>query len=122
MLCEVHITNLALIEELKLSFAGGLSVLTGETGAGKSIILQAIHLLSGGKASLSWIRNGASNATIEALFEIRHDHEYVAKRLTEQGLDNDGTVIIKRVLSHKGRSRFYINGSLATAKFTSELK
>lgn len=121
MLCEVHITNLALIEKLSLSFAGGLSVLTGETGAGKSIILQAIHLLSGGKASVSWIRSGAESATVEALFEVDGEHSLVVEKLQEKGFDTDGTIILKRVLSGKGRSRFYINGSLATAKFTGEL-
>ena len=70
MLSELHITNLALIEKLTLSFSKGLSVLTGETGAGKSIILQAIYLLSGGKASASWVRTGAERATIDAVFEV----------------------------------------------------
>lgn len=121
MLCEVHITNLALIEKLSLSFGGGLSVLTGETGAGKSIILQAIHLLSGGKAAVSWIRSGADYAIIEALFEIGSDHPRVLEKLQEKGFETDGTIILKRILSNKGRSRFYINGSLATAKVTSDL-
>ncbi len=121
MLAEVHITNLALIEKLSLSFAGGLSVLTGETGAGKSIILQAIHLLSGGKASATWIRSGAEHAAIEALFEISPGHMHIADDLRAKGFECDGTIVLKRMLSNKGRSRFYINGSLATAKLTSEL-
>jgi DNA repair protein RecN (Recombination protein N) len=121
MLCELHITNLALIEKLSLVFAGGLSVLTGETGAGKSIILQAIHLLSGGKGSSTWVRSGAESTTIEALFEVGADHSQVLEKLTEQGFDSDGTIVIKRVLTQNGRSRFYINGSPATAKITGEL-
>lgn len=121
MLCELHITNLALIEKLSLTFAGGLSALTGETGAGKSIILQAIHLLSGGKGSATWVRSGAENATIEALFEVGDDHEQVLTNLSEQGFDSDGTVIIKRILGINGRSRFYINGSPATTKIIGEL-
>jgi DNA repair protein RecN (Recombination protein N) len=121
MLCELHITNLALIEKLSLAFAGGLSVLTGETGAGKSIILQAIHLLSGGKGSATWVRSGTESTTIEALFEVGADHSQVLEKLGEQGFDADGTIVIKRVLAVNGRSRFYINGSPATAKITGEL-
>jgi DNA repair protein RecN (Recombination protein N) len=121
MLCELRITNLALIEKLSLVFAGGLSVLTGETGAGKSIILQAIHLLSGGKGSSTWVRSGAESTNIEALFEVGANHSQVLEKLTEQGFDSDGTIIIKRVLTQNGRSRFYINGSPATAKITGEL-
>ena len=70
MLRELRIFNLALIEKLHITFDGGLTVLTGETGAGKSIILQAIHLLNGGKAAASWVRSGADTAVVEALFEI----------------------------------------------------
>lgn len=121
MLCEVHITNLALIESLTLSFGRGLSVLTGETGAGKSIILQAIHLLSGGKASPSWIRSGADSATIEALFEIDDHHADLAAILVASGFDTDTTLILKRIISAKGRSRYYVNNSLATAKLVGEL-
>ena len=121
MLCELHISNLALIENLSLNFADGLSVLTGETGAGKSIILQAIHLLSGGKGSSSWVRSGAESTTIEALFEVSSDHEQVMEKLQEQGFDAEGAIVIKRILSQNGRSRFYINGSPATAKITGEL-
>jgi len=121
MLSELHITNLALIENLRLSFSKGLTVLTGETGAGKSIILQAIYLLSGGKASSSWIRTGAQQATIEALFEISTDHQDTISVLRDKGFDSDGTVIIKRILSANNRSRYYINGSLSTARLVSEI-
>ncbi|RJX29819.1 MAG: DNA repair protein RecN [Desulfurivibrio sp.] len=121
MLRELHITNLALIEKLSLVFAGGLSVLTGETGAGKSIILQAIHLLSGGKGSAAWVRSGTDSTTIEALFEVGDDHSQVLEKLREQGFETDGAIVIKRVLSENGRSRFYINGSPATARITGEL-
>jgi DNA repair protein RecN (Recombination protein N) len=121
MLSELHITNLALIEKLTLSFSKGLSVLTGETGAGKSIILQAIYLLSGGKASASWVRTGADRATIEALFEVDQEHQSILSLLNDKGFDCDGNIVIKRILSHNGRGRFYINGSLATAKLVSEI-
>ena len=121
MLRELKISNLALIEELHLNFSEGLIVLTGETGAGKSIVLQAIHLLSGGKASATWVRNGAEQAIIEALFEIDPGHSQLLNLLREKGFDSDGEIIIKRILSAKGRSRFYLNGSLSTARLISEL-
>ncbi len=74
MLCELRVKNLALIESLELSFdqgkSSGLVVMTGETGAGKSIMLRAIQLLSGGRASVDWIRSGAESCEVEALFEL----------------------------------------------------
>ena len=125
MLCELKIENLALIESLRLNFetddSSGLVVMTGETGAGKSIMLRAIHLLTGGRASADWIRNGAASCTIEALFEVNRDHRVLLDSLDEGGFTEDTTVIIKRVIGSNGRSRLYVNGSLATAKKVSEL-
>ena len=125
MLCELRINNLALIETLDLTFetadSSGLIVMTGETGAGKSIMLRAIHLLTGGRASADWIRSGAESCVIEAQFEINKDSVLILHRLEEGGFSTDTTLIIKRIIQQTGRSRFYINGSLATAKFVSEL-
>lgn len=126
MLCELRITNLALISSLELNFdespgGAGLVVMTGETGAGKSIMLRAIHLLTGRRASADWIRNGAESCTIEALFEINSQNSLLLQRLEESGFGSETTVIIKRVISRSGRSKLYINGSLATVKTVSEL-
>lgn len=125
MLCELRVKNLALIEFLELSFdqgeSGGLVVMTGETGAGKSIMLRAIHLLSGGRASADWIRNGAENCEVEALFEINLHHHLLLQKLEEGGFGGDSSLVIKRIMSSSGRSRFYVNGSLATGKIVSEL-
>ncbi len=121
MLKELLITNLALIEKLHVSFREGLTVLTGETGAGKSIILQAIHLLGGGKAASSWIRSGAEQATVEALFELVPKQQLVRNRLAELGIDSAEGLIVKRVISDKGTSRYFMNGSLATAKVVGEV-
>jgi len=121
MLRELRIQNLALIESLHIEFDDGLSVLTGETGAGKSIILQAIHLLSGGKAAASWIRTGADSAQIEALFEIDPQRTDLLTALTEMGFEADGELAIKRTVTGAGKSRFHINGSLATAKVAGEI-
>ena len=121
MLKELRIQNLALIESLHIELGDALTVLTGETGAGKSIILQAIHLLSGGKASTSWIRSGTDSAVIEALFEISGHRGNLPTMIREMGFDTDGDLILKRSVSKTGKSRFYINGSLATAKVTGEI-
>lgn len=121
MLKELKITNLALISELCIELGPGLSVLTGETGAGKSIILQSINLLYGKKAARSWVRSGADTAVVEALFECGADAP-VLLMLREQGFDSDeGLVIVKRIISAKGSSRYYINGGLATGRVVSEV-
>ncbi len=123
MLREIKINNLALIESLHLVFnkpkagrvASSLAVLTGETGAGKSIILQALNLLSACKASNTWIRSGADSATVEAFFEIQPDKKNLLAALLEKGFEIDDTLILKRILSRNGRSRYFINDSMATA-------
>lgn len=121
MLKELIITNLALIEKLHVSFAEGLTVLTGETGAGKSIILQAIHLLGGGKAAATWIRSGAETAMVEALFELNPRHGIIQEKLAEMGFEPEPELVVKRVVSLKGASRYFMNGSLATAKAVGEV-
>jgi DNA repair protein RecN (Recombination protein N) len=125
MLCELKVENLALIESLHLNFdsdeCSGLVVMTGETGAGKSIMLRAIQMLAGSRASADWIRSGADQCTVEALFEVSSEHSHFLTRLSEGGFGDDTTVIVKRVISAKGRSRLYVNGSLATVKIAREL-
>ncbi len=120
MLRELRITNLALIEELRLSLEPGLSVLTGETGAGKSIILQAIHLLAGGRAAAGWVRTGAEAATVEALFELSGHHDELRAQLADMGIEVEDDLIIRRQIEAKGKSRFYLNGALATAAAVGE--
>jgi len=121
MITELKISNLALIESLHLSFADGLTVLTGETGAGKSIVLQAINLLAGDKASPSLIRSGAENAVVEALFEIAPEKAEMLNEIRARGFEVDGYLILKRILTKQGRSRYYINDSLATARLVGDL-
>jgi DNA repair protein RecN (Recombination protein N) len=125
MLCELRIKNLALIESLELNFdqncTGGLVVMTGETGAGKSIMLRAIHLLTGGRASLDWVRSGADLCEIEALFELNLKHYKLLQKLEEGGFGAEPVVVIKRTITSSGRSRLYVNGSIATARTVSGL-
>jgi DNA repair protein RecN (Recombination protein N) len=125
MLCELKIDNLALIESLHLDLCenggNGLVVMTGETGAGKSIMLRAIHLLTGGRASADWIRSGSEYCTVEALFEVSSENDLLQSLFAKQGIDAEEALVMKRVVNNKGRSRMYINGSPATAKMAAEL-
>jgi DNA repair protein RecN (Recombination protein N) len=123
VLCELRVENLALIESLHLSFesGGGLMVLTGETGAGKSIMIRAIGLLAGARGSADWIRAGAERCRVEALFEVSADHHELMRVLEEGGFEVDSQIVIARTISAGGRSRLHINGSIATAKAAAEI-
>ena len=124
MLCELKIKNLALIESLHLVFdqigsatgGGELVVMTGETGAGKSIILRGLHLLMGGRSSVDWIRSGEDSCEVEALFELRPEQQEVLSTLMEQGLDDGLNVIIRRQVLARGGSRMTINGVFVPVK------
>ena len=98
MLRELSIRNLAVVEEAVVPFAAGLNVLTGETGAGKSIVVDALLLLTGARAQLDWIRTGADTAMVSAVFEIDPAGP-VAALLDEAGhRPGDGELVIKREL------------------------
>ena len=106
MLRLLRICNLAVIEAVEVEFEPGFNVLTGETGAGKSIVVEAVGLLLGARASADLVRTGESQATIEALFED----------------DRDGSeIVIRREVSSSGRSRSFVNGELATAAVLRDL-
>ncbi len=126
MLQELRIRNLALIDQLNLSWPAsepGLTVLTGETGAGKSIILQALNLLTGGRGAGAWVREGCDQASIEAVFAVAADNPVLPRLLEEHGLEADasGLCIVRRSLSKEGRSRLFVNDQSMTAKFAAEL-
>lgn len=112
MLRHLHISNFALIEEITLDLGPGLTVLTGETGAGKSLVLDAIGLLGGGRAAPALLRAGADRAVIEALFDVPLESR-AARRLAELGLETEeGEAILRRELLASGRHRASINGRL----------
>ncbi|MFA5516723.1 MAG: DNA repair protein RecN [Desulfuromonadales bacterium] len=112
MLIELNIRNFAIIDRLQVSIGPGLSVLTGETGAGKSIIIDAVGLLLGARARPELIRTGEEEATVEALFDLSAQPE-VRQELKENGFDSDAELMVKRTISRAGKNRVYINGSLA---------
>lgn len=113
MLHEVHIENLAVIESLDIQFALGFTVLTGETGAGKSLLIQALDLVAGDRVSGEAIRQGADEATIEARLTLQSVD--ARRNLAEQGYGNDGDVVVRRLLRRDGQHRVYVNGRMATA-------
>ncbi|MDR2548848.1 MAG: DNA repair protein RecN [Desulfobulbus sp.] len=124
MLQELRVRNLALIDALHLdlsTYRTGLIVLTGETGAGKSIILQAINLLAGGRGAASWVRNDCDQAGIEAVFALRPDHAEMHALLAEHSLKDGSTCIVRRVLGKDGRSRAYVNDQGITGRLSGEL-
>lgn len=125
MLHELRIHNLALIDRLDLTWperGGGLTVLTGETGAGKSIILQALTLLAGGRGNAAWVRGESGRADIEARFSSPPEHEALRALLDEHGLSaEEGDVLLRRVLHQDGRSRLFVNDRSVTAKLAAEL-
>ena len=115
MLRELTIRNLAVLEEAKVTFAAGLNVLTGETGAGKSIVIDALLLVRGARVQADLIRTGAETASVEAVFEVPPTGP-VAAVLDEAGhAPADGQLVIKRELSRSGRHRVFVNDSAATA-------
>ena len=116
MLRELRIRDFAIIDELALTFRPGLNVITGETGAGKSIILQALALLCGARAAGDLIRGEADEALIEGLFECALPAP-VSEAL---GLDGD-EVVVRRHLARSGKSRIYVNGGPATLALLAQL-
>ncbi|HOJ51433.1 MAG TPA: DNA repair protein RecN [Syntrophales bacterium] len=113
MLTELTIRNFAIIDELKVNFSEGLNIITGETGAGKSIIINAVALLLGDRASTDLIRTGEEMAQVEAIFDLRR-HEEAKKILSQWEMEVKDEVIVRRVVSRAGKSRAYINGAAAT--------
>jgi DNA repair protein RecN (Recombination protein N) len=114
MLKFININNLALIESLQIEFKSGLNLLSGETGSGKSIIIDALGLLQGARASQEMIRTGADRVSVEGLFDLE-GNEPLLRILTEAGIDNlDEGLLIRRELGIGGRGRIFVNHQLAT--------
>ena len=108
MLNELAVTNLGVIAELRLVLDDGMTAVTGETGAGKTLIVEAIDLLAGGRADASIVRHGASEAIVEGRFSVLSDN-------------GDDEIVVRRVVPATGRSRAYIDGQMATAKALGEV-
>ena len=121
MLSELSITNFAIIESLSISFEKGLTVLTGETGAGKSIIIDAIHLLVGGRGSSDFVRHGEERAEIEGLF-LLENASTVYDKAQELGIKiEDDMIVLRREITKSGKSVCRINGKLVTIAILREM-
>lgn len=110
MLSDLIIKNFAIIENLHVNFTSGFSVLSGETGAGKSIIIDAVNLLLGGRARGEVIRTGTDEASVEAVFDLQGE-TVVRALLLEMGLDAD-ELVVRRLVTRAGKNRVFVNGSL----------
>ena len=121
MLTELRIRNFAIIESLTLPLARGFNVLSGETGAGKSIIVGALGLLLGERASPDLIRTGADRASVEGVFDIT-GHPEISALLDERGIDaEEPLVVLKREIALAGRARAWVNGTTVSATILAEI-
>lgn len=121
MLEHLHIRNVALIKESEISFGDGLNILTGETGAGKSMIIDSLQFALGGRAGKDFLRHGEKQAAVEALFSVQS--QALTEKLVENGIapEEDGTLLITRTLSEAGKSVCRINGSTVTVGMLKEI-
>jgi DNA repair protein RecN (Recombination protein N) len=117
VLTELRLENYAVIDNLVVEFGHGLNLLTGETGAGKSILIDALALLLGDKASSEVIRTGAERAVVAAVFEAEGSSSKALEKILEtNGLDesDDGSIILRREISNSGKGRVFVNNQPAT--------
>ena len=115
MLLELRVENYAVIDNVAVEFAPGLNLLTGETGAGKSILIDALALLLGDKATTDVIRQGTDKAMVSAAFEA--DSQFIAAVLESNGIDSDseeGQLILRREIAAGGKGRVFVNNQPAT--------
>jgi DNA repair protein RecN (Recombination protein N) len=120
MLSGIHVRNLAIVDEIDVELDGGMTTLTGETGAGKSILVDALGLVLGDRSDSSVIRHGSERAEISASFDIS-GNQGVGNWLHERDMDADGDCQLRRIISRAGRSRGYINGQPAPMQQLREL-
>ncbi len=114
MLTELKVAQFAIIDKIHIHFNQGLNILSGETGAGKSILIKSLALLMGAKSSSQDIRSSKEKATIEGAFDL-HERSDILVKLNEMGVDtDDNTLIVRRVIKKDGKSQVYLNGHLST--------
>lgn len=119
MLRHLHIKNLALIDDLEVSFEEGFNVITGETGAGKSLLMQALGLVIGSRAASDLIRHEAQEASVEAIFAL--DDDRIPRLLEESGYPTNDELLVRRIIAQNGRGRVYLNGAVATVAVLRQL-
>lgn len=120
MLQELRINNLALIDKAQVQFGDGLNILTGETGAGKTVIVGAVNLLLGGRADTSLIRRGSGKAEVQGLFSIPSGLKEMDEKIRDL-IDDEDQLIVRRVLSSDGKNKCYVNDRMVTVGTLSEI-
>jgi len=120
MLTHIHVRNLAIVDEIEVELTAGMTTLTGETGAGKSILVDALGLVLGDRADSTVIRHGCKRAEISAGFDIQN-HPAASEWLAEQALDEEGECQLRRIINREGRTRGYINGQAVPMQSLREL-
>ena len=121
MLVELRLKNFAIIDDISINFGGNLNIITGETGTGKSLIVDAINIILGDRFTTDHVKSTGTQTSIEALFEVPGDCG-IGEKLERLGIgDFEGELLIKRVLNPGGKNRVYINGSIATLGTLSEV-
>jgi DNA repair protein RecN (Recombination protein N) len=123
MLQELHIHNFSIIDDASIEFGKGFNVITGETGAGKSIIINALSLSLGERAASEYVRSGKKEALVESLFDIspKKFSTHVHRAISNLGVSIDDGLILKRIISSQGKNRAYINSSMANVQTLSDI-
>ena len=121
MLESIKITNFALISNSSVSFSEGFNVLTGETGAGKSLIVDALLFLTGIRADKTFIKSGEDFSRVEGVFSIEQDNSQITEILSSIGLDNEGVIRISRQFNISGKNECRINGELVTLNIVKKI-
>ncbi len=120
MLRELSIENLAIIKEARIAFSEGLNVLTGETGAGKSLLVAALELVLGERAKAEWVRDGAEEARVEAVIDLE-DAPELSEMLAEAGHPTADVLVVRRTVARSGKNRVYINDRASSLSFLETL-
>ena len=121
MLVELRLKNFAIIDDISINFGDGLNIITGETGTGKSLIVDAINIILGDRFTSEQVKSGEKQASVEALFEVP-GNSGIGEKLERFGIgEGEGELVVKRVFNPGGKNRIYINGSIATLGTLSEV-
>ena len=121
MLKSLFINNVVLIDKLDLNFSRGLTVFSGETGAGKSILLDSIALVLGSRSDIKMIRTGADKLSVTAVFEINNKNTALNLMLEENGIEFEDELIIRRILTSDGKSKIFLNDEPVGLKLLKEI-